>query len=477
MFLGLCVVVFAGPACGQEIANWPAPETWSPHTVNRGVSTMAAITGPLPFIGVTPCRLADTRGNGFTGQYGPPSLIANTTRSFVITGQCSIPASAAAVSFNFGALDVGGAGDLRVFPAGGSVPLVSTMNYNASTPNIANAAIVPLGVGGAITVQADAVSIDLIIDVNGYYGGPADISSDVFLGPSAGNSTMTGVQNVGVGMGALSNLISGFANTAVGYVALGQDNFGMFNTAIGDSALFANQFGSNNTAVGVGALGASVNSMGNTGVGYAALINNVDGSDNVAVGAAALHNITTGSDDNIAVGEAAAINLTSGAHNIHIGNPAVSSESRTIRIGAEGVHTKFFTAGVRGVTTSMNDAVAVMIDSAGQLGTVASSRRFKRDIEDMGDVSNGLMALRPVTFRYKPELDPKGLAQYGLIAEEVAEVFPDLVVYDKDGRPETVRYHVLIPMLLNEVQKDRRTISDLTSRLDRLEALLSESNR
>jgi hypothetical protein len=141
---------------------------------------MTDITNPLPFIGVTPCRVADTRGNGFTGAYGPPSLIANATRSFTITGQCGIPASAAAVSFNFGALNVGGAGDLRVFPASGSVPLVSTINYNASTPNIANAAIVPLGTGGAISVQADAVSIDLIIDVNGYYASTPATASNYF---------------------------------------------------------------------------------------------------------------------------------------------------------------------------------------------------------------------------------------------------------------------------------------------------------
>src|SRR5258708_17746077 len=113
---------------GEEIPNWPAPETWTP-TRSSGVHAMSNITSPLPFIGVTPCRVADTRGNGLSGAYGPPSLIANATRSFTITGQCGIPASAAAVSFNFGALNVGGGGDLRVFPAGRSVPLVSTFNY------------------------------------------------------------------------------------------------------------------------------------------------------------------------------------------------------------------------------------------------------------------------------------------------------------------------------------------------------------
>ena len=169
LFLGLMAVLMAGFALGgQAIPNWSAPATWKP-TKGTGVHALGDVTSPLPFVGITPCRVADTRGNGFSGAYGPPSLAANATRTFVIVGQCGIPASASAVSFNFGALNVGGNGDLRVFPDGGSVPTASTLNYNGNTPNIANAAIVPLGSTSGITVQADAVSIDLIIDVNGYY--------------------------------------------------------------------------------------------------------------------------------------------------------------------------------------------------------------------------------------------------------------------------------------------------------------------
>ena len=182
-FLPLLVVGASNPLLdspeGVQISNWPAPPYWTPPAVRTPgeARTDSAITAstPLPFIALTPCRVADTRGNGFTGQYGPPSLTANATRSFTITGQCGVPATAAAVSFNFAALNVGAGGDLRVFPAGGAVPLVSTLNYNASTPNIANAAVVPLGTGGAITVQADATSIDLIIDVNGYYDGSGSL--------------------------------------------------------------------------------------------------------------------------------------------------------------------------------------------------------------------------------------------------------------------------------------------------------------
>jgi hypothetical protein len=174
---------------GEAIANWRAPATWTPPRAS-GVTTLSE-TPPVPFIPITPCRVADTRGNGFSGQYGPPSIGAGTQRSFTIAGQCGIPAGAAAVSFNFAALNVSQGGDLRVFPAGGAVPTVSTLNYNANTPNIANAAVVPLGTGGAIRVQADAATIDLIIDVNGYYSSTLSTPSNFFtLENNSTNYTM-----------------------------------------------------------------------------------------------------------------------------------------------------------------------------------------------------------------------------------------------------------------------------------------------
>src|SRR5450759_4152043 len=174
---------------GQTIANWPAPASWTPPRA-RGATTLSE-TPPVPFIPITPCRVADTRGNGFTGAYGPPPIGANTQRAFTITGQCGIPTGAAAVSFKFAARDVSAAGDLRVFPAGGAVPTVSTLNYNASTPNIANAAVVPLGTGAAIRVQADATVINLIIDVNGYYSSTLGTPSNFFtLENNSTNYTM-----------------------------------------------------------------------------------------------------------------------------------------------------------------------------------------------------------------------------------------------------------------------------------------------
>jgi Chaperone of endosialidase len=153
-----------------------------------------------------------------------------------------------------------------------------------------------------------------------------------------------------------------------------------------------------------------------------------------------------------------------GSNNIYIGRTDCS-ESNAIRIGTADKQTRTFVAGIRGITTSVNDVVPVLIDDRGQLGTVNSSRRYKEDIEDMSSASSRLMALRPVTFRYrKPYANGEKPMQFGLIAEEVAQTFPELVVRNKEGQPETVKYQDLTPLLLNEVQKQAKTIAELQAR-------------
>jgi hypothetical protein len=175
----------------------------------------------------------------------------------------------------------------------------------------------------------------------------------------------------------------------------------------------------------------------------------------------ALQNNLTGSN-NIAIGYTAAADISDGFSNIHIGSAGAPTDHNTIRIGNAATQSSFFVAGVRGITTGSNDAVSVLIDSNGQLGTVSSSRRFKEDIQDMGDASTGLLRLRPVTFRYKqPFADGSKPIEYGLIAEEVAEVYPDLVAHSADGQIETVKYQVLNSMLLNEVQKQNARVETL----------------
>jgi hypothetical protein len=171
-WIGIAVLLAAGSVLAQTIPNWSAPATWTPPKSGMTASTMAVtdLSGTLPFIAVTPCRVADTRGNGFTGAYGPPALGGGATRTFVIGGQCGIPTSAAAVSFNFTILSITTAGDIRVYPDGATMPLVSTQNWIATTGVIANAAITPLGTTHGITVHVDGLgTINLIIDVNGYY--------------------------------------------------------------------------------------------------------------------------------------------------------------------------------------------------------------------------------------------------------------------------------------------------------------------
>ena len=235
---------------------------------------------------------------------------------------------------------------------------------------------------------------------------------------------------------------TGSYNTATGGSALPVNTTGSFNTASGALAMQFNTSGSSNTGIGYGALDLNTSGMGNTAMGYNTLSSNTTGSNNIAIGASAAGNVGAGNSGNI-----------------HIGSPGSSGDNGAIRIGNPGDQTSFFTAGVRGVTTGSNDAVPVVIDSHGQLGTVNSSRRFKEDIKDMGDATQGLMRLRPVVFRYKfPFADGSKPLQFGLIAEEVAEVYPELVARSADGKIETVKYQVLDSMLLNEVQRQQAEI-------------------
>lgn len=265
-------------------------------------------------------------------------------------------------------------------------------------------------------------------------------TDNTFLGENAGNFTMSGSEN-----------------TATGAAALVSNTIGGNNTASGVNALANNTSGNNNTANGLQALFSNTTGTGNTANGLQALFSNTTGNNNTASGLQALFNNTTGTG-NIAIGNMAGFLLTTGDENITIGSLGNAGETRTIRIGAS--QTRAFIAGIRGVATDNANAINVVIDAAGQLGTINSSRRVKDDIADMGEASGVLMKLRPVTFHYKSDRNPKGRTlQYGLIAEEVAQVTPGLVARSATGEIETVYYQHLAPMLLNEVQKQQRTIA------------------
>ena len=235
------------------------------------------------------------------------------------------------------------------------------------------------------------------------------------------------------------------------------------NTAEGNNALFSRTTGIWNTAIGFEALKSDTTGSANTATGLQALLRNLGGSENSAIGVQALSNNISGSR-NIAVGWQSGINVTTGSNNIEIGNPGMAADDRTIRIGRPHVHEEAFIGGVHGVILPNNGTLQpVFVNNAGQLGTVLSpsSARFKDDIKPMADVSAAILALKPVTFRYKKEIDSLGAAQFGLVAEEVVKVNPDLVTRDEKGQLYSVRYEAVNAMLLNEFLKEHRKVEEL----------------
>jgi trimeric autotransporter adhesin len=278
-----------------------------------------------------------------------------------------------------------------------------------------------------------------------------------------------GHENTANGYQALLNNTTGDQNTANGWQALYFNTSGTNNMASGSGALFHNTTGNSNTASGAGAL-FNNNAPGNTATGANALSSNTTGRNNTATGAQALNNNTTGSF-NIAVGSGAGANLSTGNDNIDIGHPGVAGESNTMRLG-NGKQTTTYITGIRGVTTTNADAVPVVIDSAGQLGTVSSSARFKDHIAPMGETSEAVLELKPVTFNYKT--DKQNAPQFGLIAEEVAKVNPNLVVRDENGQIYTVRYEAVNAMLLNEFLKEHRNVAEQQSTISELKATVAK---
>jgi len=267
----------------------------------------------------------------------------------------------------------------------------------------------------------------------------------------------TGGGNTATGAGALAANTSGVSNTANGFYALSNNTIGINNMATGIYALSNNTIGNHNVANGVDAMIYNTTGSSNTANGGFALGSNTTGNYNAAVGAGALRNNTTG-ENNIALGANASANLTTGSNNIDIGNAGIGGESDTIRIGTKDLHKSTFIAGIAGKT--IRNGVGVIINASGQLGTIQSSARFKDQIKPMDKASEAILKLEPVTFRYKHELDPDGIPQFGLVAEQVEKVNPDLVAYDEQGKPYTVRYEAVNAMLLNEFLKEHRKIQE-----------------
>jgi len=254
---------------------------------------------------------------------------------------------------------------------------------------------------------------------------------------------------------------SGGSNTAVGNSALEFNNTGNSNTATGQQALTNNSDGSNNAAFGMFALQLNTSGSNNTAIGFSALRGgSLLGDYNTALGSSALYRCK--GSYNTAIGTDAGRNVFLGNNNICIRNLG-ASESNTIRIG-NATHTNTFIAGISG--TTVPTGVAVIVDGSGHLGTTTSSARFKEAIKPMDKASEAILALKPVTFRYKPEIDADGIPQFGLVAEDVEKVNPDLVARNDEGKPYTVRYEAVNAMLLNEFLKEHRKVEKLETTVE-----------
>ena len=374
---------------------------------------------------------------------------------------------------------------------------LSPQSQSANTPNTPDPGPLPI----SNTADGDLTLVGVTGIYNSAFGFYALLSNDAAsfnTGVGAGALlSNTGDENTAVGAAALFSNTTAANNTAVGAFALFSNTAATatFNTAIGEKALFSNTTGSLNTAVGTEALfsnnqientatgaqalksnttgccntanGAytltdNVSGSSNTAEGDAALTHNTLGAGNTAIGRDALHDATGSS--NVALGAEAGTNLTTGDNNIDIGNPGVAAEANTIRVGTVGTQTAAFIAGIS-ETAVVGDPVVV--DANGQLGTATSSARFKKDIKPMDKTSEAILSLKPVSFHYKS--DGNGTPQFGLIAEEVAKVNPDLVVRDRNGEIYSVRYEAVNAMLLNEFLREHRRNEEQVATIARLE--------
>jgi hypothetical protein len=290
-------------------------------------------------------------------------------------------------------------------------------------------------------------------------------SSNTAVGDGALFTNSTGSSNTAIGRVALLSNTTGGGNVATGAQALVSNTTGGQNTAYGYQAMLDNTIGEDNAAVGFGALGSNTSGIENTAVGISALANNTAGNGNTAIGAHALEESIDG-DINIALGRNAGLN--------------VSTASNVICIGALGANVTA-SCYIDNIWSKPGGSQAVYVNSDGKLGALVSSRRFKDDIKPINQASEVIYGLRPVSFRYKSEIEPARPLAFGLIAEEVEKINPDLVSRDKDGKPLTVRYDQVNAMLLNEflkeqkkVQEQEATIAQLKQEIETVVARLKE---
>lgn len=342
---------------------------------------------------------------------------------------------------------------------------------------------------GFLSLRSDATnSFNTALGAGALFANTADentgIGAGALLSNSIGDSNTatgafalvgntTGTKNTANGTNTLFSNVAGNYNTASGFEALKLTNADD-NTAIGALALHSNSTGVFNTATGVSALFSNTTGFNNVASGVSALYNNLDGHDNTAMGYQALLNSTAGVF-NIAIGAGTGVANATGSNNIYIGDAGGAGESNVIAIGSfPSSGTNYSAAYVGGIYDAFVSDRPVYIQSNGRLGTLASSRRYKEEIKSMDKTSEALLALQPVTFRYKQEVDPSHRLSFGLIAEDVAKVNPDLVTCDAEGRPRSVRYDAVNAMLLNEFLKEHKKVEQQQRRIAEQEATIDK---
>lgn len=425
----------------NNVGNINLPQTHSSGNAGRlfigGSQMLSRYSGGTP------------GSNIFVGNSGN---LTNTADNNVALGGNSM------IALTTGTLNVSvGGGSLTALTTGGDNTAIGDKTLNALTTGGRNTALGSQAGLNLITGQRNVLLGDDA--ALGYVGAE---SFNIIIGASAaGKAAETNAIRIGSGAGGDSAIFIGGGSGNTTYTS----GVAQFNQCVGTNCLTALTTGAQNTAMGNAALQSVTTGNNNTAMGYVAGNMITTGEENTLIGDGAALLLTTGSD-NVVVGAGSGGNYTSSESNNIIVGAAIAgtaAESDTTRIGSTTQQTRCFIGGIRGRTTGVNDAIAVLIDSAGQLGTISSSIRYKRNIRDIGDMSQKLYDLRPVKFQYKTDHDE--LDRYGLIAEEVNEVLPEMVIYNEEGDCETVRYNDILPLVLNELIALNKRIAKLEKRL------------
>jgi len=479
----LLLACFALPP-GVQAVSPPPDGCYAEFTTVEGCNSLQSLTTGVGNTGLGWYSLFANSIGSYNTAIGAGALDLNNGDNNTATG-------VAALLLNTSGIQNTANGSFALYnnSAGGGNIAIGYYAGSALTTGNNNIAIGNIGVAG----ESNTIRIgDLAIHTGIFLAGitamdPTAPNQAVLVNPSTGQLGSTDVSrfgvvitdpgNTSVGDQALASNTGG-DNTANGYQALTFNTSGDDNVAVGTDALASNDSGADNNAIGSFALFSNVGGFFNNAHGREALFSNL-GSENDAFGDLALESITTG-NSNTAIGDDAGDSIVDGSFNVAVGDEAgtgIVHASNVIAIGAAGadVSNRCYIGQIFGVTSS--GGTAVFINSSGQLGTVTSSRRFKEEIQPMDKASDALLALKPVTFRYKKEIDPKGLPQFGLVAEEVEKVNPDLVVRDEQGKPYTVRYEAVNAMLLNEFLKEHGTVQELKSAAAKQEATIARQQK